>query len=278
MVLRRLLGLFLLPLGGCATVGGIRTAPLDAGTAHFFRQPLPVVAAAARTAVDSVHLTFDTAFAPDSQSLMLVAHHGINLMSYGELVRILMRAHPDGGTFVHVYTQARLATDVMHTSYDDPVFRELARALGRTERDSNAARLSPVAGTAWAPQGAALVSLGAGATIRIRTHDGALVTGSVAAVSDSLLSLQTGSAAHAIPAFSIDSLWTSHGHARTGMIIGSFAGFAAALGVAQSQCPLYSAGSCTTISELQAVGIIAGGALVGALLGSAVRTWQIRYP
>src|SRR5260221_13427795 len=106
-MVRSLLLLLTLPLAGCATVGGIRNAPLDAGAGRVFPQPLPVVVAAAQTALDSVHLTLDATLAPDPRTAMIVAHHGMDLLSYGEVVRILMRTQPDGWTLVHVYTRGR---------------------------------------------------------------------------------------------------------------------------------------------------------------------------
>jgi hypothetical protein len=283
MVRRTLLGLFWLPLGGCATVGGIRTAPLDAGTAHFFRQPLPVVAAAARSAVDSVHLTFDTAFAPDSQSAMLVAHHGMDVMlSYGEIVRILARAQADSGTLVNVYTRARLATNVTHADFNDAVFRELARALARSAAASSAALPAPGLNDAprgWAPQGAALVSLGAGRRILVKSGDGVRVQGVVLDANDSMLTIQTsGPLTRRIPTPAIDSLWSSRGHARTGMVVGMLAGVAAVIVTGPYHCSTFDTVTCVANAEQRAVGFIVGGLLVGAIVGSRVRSWQIRYP
>lgn len=116
----------------CASAGGMRSEPLDAGEAKFYTEPLAIVAGAARQAVLFADLSVDTVFQADSLTWMIIAKKGMSLFSYGELVRVVAQQTPDGAVVVRVFTKRRLATNV--TAKDDwsgPIFEQLDHILAR---------------------------------------------------------------------------------------------------------------------------------------------------
>jgi hypothetical protein len=97
---------------GCASAGGMRSEPLDAGEVKFYAAPLNTVAPAARQAVLAAGLAVDTVSQPDSLTWMIVAKKGMSLFSYGELVRVVVQQTTEGPVAVRVFTKRRLATNI----------------------------------------------------------------------------------------------------------------------------------------------------------------------
>lgn len=130
---------------------------------------------------------------------------------------------------------------------------------------------------AWRLRVAAFRSLQTGSTIRISSREIGLKTGRVLATGDSTLTLD-GSGR--VPYTDIDAVWIRRNHATTGLIIGSSIGAVVALLVASGRhCDGFSQlNSCFATGMLETFGIIAGGGLVGAAVGSASPSWKARYP
>jgi hypothetical protein len=130
---------------------------------------------------------------------------------------------------------------------------------------------------AWRLRVAAFRSLQTGSTIRVAAREIGLKTGTVLATGDSALTL-TGSGR--VPYSGIDSVWIRRNHATAGLIIGSSIGAVVALVVARGRhCDGFSQlNSCTATGALETLGIILGGGLVGAAVGSASPNWKPRYP
>jgi hypothetical protein len=99
----------------CATIGGLRSEPLDRGEVKFYAVPLAVVAPAARQAVLSAGLEVDTVSQLDSLTWMIIAKKGMSLFSYGELVRVVAQQTPERAVAVRVFTKRRLATNITAT-------------------------------------------------------------------------------------------------------------------------------------------------------------------
>lgn len=116
---------------GCASAGGIRSEPLDAGEAKVYAAPMTVVVPAVQQAVLAAGLDVDAVSQPDSATWMIVAKKGMSLFSWGELVRIVVQPTPDGATaVVRVFTKRRLATNITAKSdWSDTIFEELDHIL-----------------------------------------------------------------------------------------------------------------------------------------------------
>ena len=130
---------------------------------------------------------------------------------------------------------------------------------------------------AWRLRVAAFKSLQTGSTIRISSREIGLKTGTVLATGDSMLTLEgSGRIRYA----GIDSVWIRRNHATTGLIVGSALGTVVALVVASGRhCDALSqVNSCLASATLESLGIILGGGLVGAAVGSASPSWKPRYP
>jgi hypothetical protein len=113
----------------CATAGSVRSQPLDAGEAKFYASPLPVVTQATRQAMLSAGLAVDTMSQPDSLTWMILGHRGLSLLSYGEVVRVIVQQVPEGAVAVRVVTKRRLATNITAKDWSHPIFERLDQIL-----------------------------------------------------------------------------------------------------------------------------------------------------
>ena len=121
-------------------------------------------------------------------------------------------------------------------------------------------------------------SLQAGRTVRVRGHDVGTLTGSAIGVHDGALWLQGEPRSRQVSIADIDWVWVSRGHAATGALVGGLIG--AVVGVAAiagRSCQLGDR-ACLNGAYLESSGIALGGLLVGALIGSGTRNWQLPYP
>jgi len=98
---------------GCASVGGLRSEPLDAGEVKFYTARLDVVAPPPRQAVLAAGLDVDSTSQPDSLTWIIIAKKGMSFFSYGELVRVVVQQTTEGPVAVRVFTKRRMATNVM---------------------------------------------------------------------------------------------------------------------------------------------------------------------
>ncbi len=115
----------------CASAGGMRTEPVDAGEAKFYAAPLTVVVPATQEAVLSAGLDVDQVSQPDSLTWMIIAKKGMSLFSWGELVRVVAQQTPDGSAVVvRVFTKRRLATNITAKGdWSGPIFERLDQIL-----------------------------------------------------------------------------------------------------------------------------------------------------
>jgi hypothetical protein len=123
-----------------------------------------------------------------------------------------------------------------------------------------------------------LRSLQAGRAVRISGQGIGTLTGSVAGVRDGALWLQGPSTERPVPLGGIDSVWVSRGHAGAGALVGALLG--TVVGVAATSGTSCQVGdeSCIVGASLQATGIMLSAMLVGALIGSTAKSWDLRYP
>jgi len=116
----------------CASTAGLRSEPLDAGETKFYAAPLAVVGPAARQAVLSAGLNVDTVSTVDSLTWMIIAKKGMSLLSYGELVRVVVAQTPDRAVAVRVYTKRRLSTNLTAKGdWSGPIFQQLDLILAQ---------------------------------------------------------------------------------------------------------------------------------------------------
>jgi hypothetical protein len=127
-----------------------------------------------------------------------------------------------------------------------------------------------------------LRSMKAGQALRVSGHDVGTITGSFAGVvRDSALVFGGGGvqAGRVAPIAGIDSIWVGNGHASSGILVGSVVGLVVAReALSGNHCDVFTHSSCLGGLYLEFFGITAGGALVGGLIGSGIRSWHLRFP
>jgi hypothetical protein len=96
----------------CATTGSIRSAPLSAGMARTFAAELPAVMSAAREAMVEAGLTIEESRQVNDTTWMIIGQNPASIMSYGEIVRVVVEKAGAAGTAVRVHSKRRVATNV----------------------------------------------------------------------------------------------------------------------------------------------------------------------
>jgi len=116
--------------GACASVGGLRTEPLNRGVSRDFASDYATVVSAARTAIISAGLAVDSFDQLNDATTVIIAKKAISKFSWGELVRVVVvSAGPDKSS-VRVLTKRRLATNVTAKGdYSVNIFENMALAL-----------------------------------------------------------------------------------------------------------------------------------------------------
>lgn len=119
-------------MAACASTGGMRSQPLDAGETKVYAAPLNTVAPAARQAVLAAGLDVDTVSQQDSLTWMIIGKKGMSFFSYGEVVRVVVQQNPEGAVAVRVFTKRRLATNVTaRGDWSKPIFDQLDHILAQ---------------------------------------------------------------------------------------------------------------------------------------------------
>jgi hypothetical protein len=125
----------------------------------------------------------------------------------------------------------------------------------------------------------ALRSLQTGRTVRVRGRDIGTLTGSFVEVRDGVLWLQHQSTSRSALVAGIDSMWVSRSRTSTGALVGGLIGSVLGLVVTISGNTCFVDDvDCITGKYLTLTGISLGGLIVGALIGSGAKSWQLRYP
>jgi hypothetical protein len=121
---------FLPWLLACATVGGLRTEPLEAGAYRAYRAPLNEVVMATRQAMAGSGIQVEEAPQIDEHTWMIIGKKGMSFASYGELVRAVVREQPDGQVSVRVVTKKKMATTVFAKGdWSQALFDQIALQL-----------------------------------------------------------------------------------------------------------------------------------------------------
>lgn len=129
------LALVCVSITACATTGGIRNEPLDAGTSRSYAAPLNRVVTATREAVAQAGLQIDDVSHPSDSTWVVIGKRGIGIFSYGELVRAVVRPAGTGRTIVYVLTRRRVATDITAKGdYSHAVLSSVASILQTSEQ------------------------------------------------------------------------------------------------------------------------------------------------
>jgi hypothetical protein len=122
-----------------------------------------------------------------------------------------------------------------------------------------------------------LPALKSGQTVRIVTSQGERLSDRVLAVSESALHLARSSVE--LRSSDIDSLWVRTSRVGTGTKIGLIVSAGLGVGTAVSLCSTYQCSVAEGVAVSALYGVIAGmpGACLGALIGAAVRRWDLRF-
>lgn len=295
---RHLLGVILLSLNAaaCATVGGMRTAPLEAGVTRVYDAPTALVVLAARRAMleAGLHIVGDSQVDPTVTMIIgrwaepvlsrgrivraaIFGADGLVQVDHGEYVRAIVQELPQGVVAVRVISRRRDSNPVGDPNWPERIFVRINETLGTSAiaaaDSSDPARRSPTAAGSRTDlvRAATIRSLAERELVRVRGGSIGTVQGWVLGTTDTALWLTTDTAAPAaIPIAAIDSLWIHRPDRRIGTALGGAAGLGLGAAVARAACA-----SLTCVSLAPGLTGIAGAVIGHSVAGGR---WKLYFP
>lgn len=128
---------------GCATMGGLREDPLDAGTSRHFDAPFQIVVDAARQSMIDAKLQIEEAYQPSPGTQVMLGKKGTSFWSWGELVRVVVVEGPEGSdpTTVRVLSKRKSGLNfAAKGDYSEAIFSGIE--LGLVSAESRSAETS----------------------------------------------------------------------------------------------------------------------------------------
>jgi hypothetical protein len=121
-------------LSACATAGGMRNAPLDAGVQRAFSSDYGTVVAAARSSVTEAGLALDAVDIPDSNTTLILgrvdAHSvGWGATTSGAYARVVIIRSAPNETIVRILSKRKVAFNVGRGDYSETIFSLIASRL-----------------------------------------------------------------------------------------------------------------------------------------------------
>jgi hypothetical protein len=116
----------------CATPNSVHDEPLDEGYSRHYAAPFSHVVGAASAAIPEAGFSLEKTERPDSATVLLIGHKGMNLVSAGSYVRVMVLAS-DSSVTVRVLTKKAVATNFMaRGNYSGTLFSLIDKELGVT--------------------------------------------------------------------------------------------------------------------------------------------------
>ncbi len=121
-------------LVACATVGGLRSEPLDQGVARRFPVPFDSVVAVLPQAVASAGLGLEESQCTGESMCMVIGTKGASFGpsgSWGSMARVVVEAAGDDATVVRVLSRRRMAKQVAaKEDYSSEILSQIGVRLG----------------------------------------------------------------------------------------------------------------------------------------------------
>ncbi|HEX9395070.1 MAG TPA: hypothetical protein VF923_10465 [Gemmatimonadales bacterium] len=259
---------------GCASAGALRSLPLSAGEGKTYVASLDTVVGAAHRAIDSAGLNLREDSTVDSTTRLLFADKGFTpFVGGGDYVRMVIRG------FAPQVVEVRVAAE-SKSVMDDPVHEwgtVLYRYLDAELQPGNVA-----AGDSATRAAAKIATLGGitpATLVRIHGPRFGTRTGRAFGVwHDQMIFGREHQ--DSFPVSAIDTAWVGRGHGRTGLFVGGLVGSVfTTLAVRSIRCtygPYTGITSCRGNVTLALAGLLS--LSVGAIIGSSVKTWSVRFP
>lgn len=128
--MRRLLSVILVALCGtaigCATTGGMRSAPITDGVARTYPGSVQTVLKVARESLVEAGLHIEETNKVDDRTWMVIGRKDATAFSLGEFVRIVVAQNGSKGSTVRVLTERRSKINVTAKGdYSDTIFSSM---------------------------------------------------------------------------------------------------------------------------------------------------------
>lgn len=119
-----------LALTGQQSMNKVKNAPLHAGDARTFEQPLKTMIKYARSACTDAGLVMESSERIDEDTYMIMSKAKTSAFSWGEIVRVVLEKKDSSKTVMRVYTRKRIGINVAAKgSYTNTLFSSVESTI-----------------------------------------------------------------------------------------------------------------------------------------------------
>lgn len=119
-------------VAACASVGAMRSAPLDQGVVRHFDADLRDAVLAARTALGGSQLEIEEIKQVDDHIWYIIAKRSTGEWTHGELIRVVCEEVADQDVAIRILTRRRVEVEfTAKGDWSDELFTQIALELGQ---------------------------------------------------------------------------------------------------------------------------------------------------
>ncbi len=119
-------------VAGCASMGGLKSEPLDQGVTRYYEATLADAVRSVRSAVTGAGIAIDEVSQVNESTWMIAGKKSAGAFSWGEIVRVVVQDEGSQGIAVRILTKRRVATNVTATGdWSNQIFSQLDLDLKR---------------------------------------------------------------------------------------------------------------------------------------------------
>ena len=118
-------------LAACASVGGMRSAPLELGVVRRYNAELHDAVLAARTALGGSQLEIEEVKQIDDRTWYIIAKRSSGEWTHGELIRVVCEEVAEGEVAIRILTRRRIGVELTAKGdWSEELFSQIGLELG----------------------------------------------------------------------------------------------------------------------------------------------------
>ncbi len=139
MRLHRALAIFSASVtAACASVGGMRSAPLDEGVVRHYETDLRTATLASRNALAGSQLEIEEVTQLNETTWSIIAKRSSGAWTYGELIRIVCEEISEGDVAIRILTRRRGALNITAKGdWSEELFSQIALELNALDETTD---------------------------------------------------------------------------------------------------------------------------------------------
>lgn len=118
-------------VGACASVGGMRTAPIEEGAVRHFDAELRDAVLASRAALGGSQLEIEEVRQVNDRTWYIIAKRSTGEWTHGELIRVVCEEMAERDVAIRILTRRRVAVEfTAKGDWSEELFSQIALELG----------------------------------------------------------------------------------------------------------------------------------------------------